>query len=320
MPPVLLRPPRLQPGDVIGLAAPASPLPQPADLDRAVARLEQLGFRVLPARHLLCRNGYLAGTDRQRAADLHQLVRNRRVKAILSLRGGYGSARILPLLDYQMFRDHPKIVVGYSDLTALHCALLTCAGLVSFHGPMVGSEFARPDLPEFTLQSFLRQLGRAEPYGSLVRDCPVCTPRVLRCGRATGPLLGGNLSVLVSTLGTPWQPDFRGRILFLEEVGEPPYRVDRLLTQLLNAGLLQQVAGIAVGMCVPSQEPAPGPGQNLQPALEQVWKERLGPLRKPVVIGLPFGHMPWNATLPVGVRAELDARRGDLIVLEPGVV
>lgn len=317
--PKLLRPPRLEPGDLIGLAAPASPLPQPTDLDRAVARLEALGFRVLPARHLLRRRGYLAGTDRQRAADLHQLVRDRRIKAILSLRGGYGCARLLPWLDPRLFREHPKILVGYSDLTALHCALLNHAQLITFHGPMAVPDFARPDLPNFTVQSFLRLLTRPEPYGSLRDHAPAPAPRILRPGRAVGPLLGGNLTVLVSTLGTPWQPDFRGRILVLEEVGEPPYRVDRLLTQLLNAGLLQQVAGIAVGVCERCEEPVASTSDEPRPTLQDVWKDRLGPLRKPVVLGLPFGHTPCNATLPLGARAELDADRGDLILTEPAV-
>ncbi|MEJ5236824.1 MAG: LD-carboxypeptidase [Limisphaera sp.] len=315
----LLRPPRLEPGDLIGLAAPASPLPQPADLDRAVARLEALGFRILPARHLLRRRGYLAGTDRERAADLHQLARHRKVKAIVSLRGGYGCARLLQWFDPGLFRAHPKIVVGYSDLTALHCALLTHARLVTFHGPMAVPDFARPDLPDFTIRSFLRLLTRSEPYGSVRDHCPAPAPRILRPGRAVGPLLGGNLTVLVSTLGTPWQPDFRGRVLLLEEVGEPPYRVDRLLTQLLNAGLLQQVAGIAIGTCERCEDPWAPTSSEPRPTLEDVWKDRLGPLRKPVVIGLPFGHTPGNATLPLGVRAELDAKRGDLILLEPAV-
>ena len=312
---MLLRPPRLEPGDTIGLVAPAGPVRSRENIERAIARLEELDYRVLPAPHLFHNNGYLAGSDRQRLADLHRLFRHPRVKAILCARGGYGSARLIPGLDFDLVRAHPKIFIGYSDLTALHAALHTRTGLVTFHGPMAEPDLGRRDLPAFTLQSLLQVLTQPRAPGSILHPTQPAGIRTLRKGRATGPLLPANLSLLVSTLGTPYQPDFRNRILCLEEVGEPPYRIDRMLTQLLHAGLLQQAAGIAIGRCeTPDSDP-----EAARAAIEQVWEERLRPLRKPVLIGLPFGHTRFNATLPWGVRAELDATHGDLRIVEPAV-
>ena len=316
---MLLRPPRLEPGDTIGLIAPAGPVRSRDAVQRAIRRLEQLGFRVLTARHLFQSRGYLAGSDGQRLADLHHFFRHPRLKAILCARGGYGSARLIPHLDFDLVRAHPKIFVGYSDLTALHAALHTRTGLVTFHGPMAGPDLGQPDLPEFTLQSLLRILTQPRAPGSILEPTQRSELRTLRKGRACGPLLPANLTLLVSTLGTPYRPDFRGRILCLEEVGEPPYRIDRMLTQLLHAGLLDQVAGIAIGHC---ERCSADPSRKTKPVdahLEETWAECLRPLRKPVLLGLPFGHTRFNATLPWGVRAELDASGGDLQILEPAV-
>src|SRR5205085_109159 len=189
---------------------------------------------------------FLAGSDRERAGDLMQMFGNPEVKAIVCLRGGYGTARLLDLLDYNLIRANPKIFVGYSDITSLHCALLKKANLISFHGPMLNSDLTRDDLPEFTLRSFLNTLCQPLPAGNLCKNYRAKTVAVLRRGTACGPLLGGNLSLLCTTLATSFQPSFKGRILFFEDLEEPPYRIDRMLTHLLNSGLLQQVAGIAV--------------------------------------------------------------------------
>jgi muramoyltetrapeptide carboxypeptidase len=276
-----------------------------------------------------------------------KMFADRHVKAILCVRGGYGTARLLPLLDYRVIRRNPKIFVGHSDITALHCALLTKANLISFHGPMLNSDFAKEDMPDFTRQSFLRTLspgpsdnpspvGRERVTEGRVREQREWrgaggegwtgnisagyrgkTVRVLRRGLASGQLIGGNLTLLCTTIGTLWQPTFRDRILFLEDLGEQPYRFDRMLTHLLNCGLLQQVAGIAVGINRDCEDPK-AKGEYCQ-SLDDVLKERLLPLKVPVVTGLPFGHVPFNATLPVGSRATLDANSGALILTEPAV-
>jgi len=315
----LIKPERLRLGDMVGIIAPASPPPDPQATDRSAAALEKLGFKPKLARHVRERLGFLAGTDRDRAADLMAMFTNDKVKAIICLRGGYGTARLLPLLDYEVIRQHPKILVGYSDLTTLHCALLKKSNLISFHGPMLNAELSSDKLPEFTRQSLLRAVMEPVPAGGICAGYKAKTVSVLRRGRAVGELIGGNLSVLCTTLGTPYQPDFKNKILFLEDVSEKPFRFDRMLTHFLNAGVLQQVAGVAVGINVDCADPHPNQLKEYRQTLDDVLAERLKLLKVPVVVGLPFGHQPWNATLPLGVRAELDGAKGDLIITEAAV-
>jgi len=314
-----VKPERLQHGETVALLAPASAPPGPGLIDRSVAALEKLGFKVKLSRHVRKRRGFLAGTDRERADDLMQMFADRKVKAIFCVRGGYGTARLLPLLDYRVIRQNPKIFVGYSDITSLHCAFLTKSNLISFHGPMFASDFLKQDFPLFTLQSCLRTLMEPVTPQSICLGYSQKTVAVLRRGVAIGPLVGGNLSLLCTLIGTPFQPSFRGKILFIEDLDEPPYRFDRMLTHLLNAGLLQQVAGIAVGFCNNCEDPKAKKAKEYRQTLRDVLQERLLPLKVPVVTGLPFGHVPFNATLPIGVRATLDAQKGDLIITSAAV-
>jgi muramoyltetrapeptide carboxypeptidase len=322
----LIRPPRLNPGDTLGILAPASAPPDPKNVDRAVAVLEKLGYRIKFSRHAHRRLGYLAGNDRERASDVMQMFTDRKVNAILCVRGGYGTARLLPRLDYKTIRAHAKIFVGYSDITSLHAAFLKQAGLISFHGPMLNSDFALKDLPHFTVQSFLRTLANSFNRAGEAESIDVAegytgkTVQVLRRGVVCGQLIGGNLALLCTLVGTPWQPMFRNKILFLEDIGEEPYRWDRMLTHLLNCGLLSQVAGIAIGLNADCEDPQAKAAKEYRQTLTDVLKERLLPLNIPVVIGLPFGHVPHNATLPVGVRVTLDANRGALLLNESGVI
>lgn len=315
-----VKPRRLEPGDVIGIVAPASPPPQPEEIDLAIARIQELGFKPKLAQHARARLGFLAGPDRDRAADLMRMFTERKVKAILCVRGGYGTARLLPLLDYQMIRRNPKIFVGHSDVTALLCALQSNAGLVTFHGPMLTGTFARPNLTSFTLHSFMRTLTTPAAPGSICQGYNGRTVDVLREGVAHGVLIGGNLSVLCTLVGTRYQPVFKNRILFFEDVGEPPYKFDRMLTHLLNSGLLQQVAGVAVGLNRRCRDPRRHKTKEYRQTLYDVLRERLVPLNVPVVAGLPFGHTRFNATIPVGIQATLDATKGDLVVTEPAVI
>ena len=315
----LIRPSRLSPGDTLGIIAPASAPPDPKNVDRAIAVLERLGYKIKLAPNVHKRWGYLAGSDRERAGDLMRMFTDKRVNAILCVRGGYGTARLLPLLDYQAIRAHAKIFVGYSDITSLHCAFLTKAGLVSFHGPMLNSDFALPELPDFTVQSFLRTLASADKQDDIAAGYPDKTVKILRRGIARGQLIGGNIALLCTVVGTPWQPSFKNAILFLEDVGEAPYRWDRMLTYLSNCGLLQQVAGIAIGLNADCDDPQAKTTKEYRQTLEEVLKDRLLPLKIPIVTGLPFGHVPMNATLPVGIRAELDADYGVLRLLAAGV-
>ena len=329
---VPIKPPRLNYGDTIGIVAPASAPPDPKAIDRSVEAIEKLGFKPKLAANVRKRWGFLAGSDRERAADLMKMFMDRQVSAILCVRGGYGTARLLPLLDYGKIRAHAKIFIGYSDITSLHCAFLMKANLISFHGPMLNSDFIKDDFPDFTLRSFLRTLMEPEPAGSIRKGLSVegrgkksrflanrADIKVLCSGKATGQLIGGNLSILCATLATPYQPSFRSKILFLEDLDEVPFRFDRMLTQLLNAGVLQQVAGVAIGINKNCIDPKAKGCKEYRQTVEDVFKERLAPLKIPVVLGLPFGHVPINAMLPVGVKATLDGIKGDLLIEESAV-
>ncbi len=315
---MILKPRRLQPGDTIGIVAPASAPPDPKAIDRSLAAVQCLGFKPKLARHTRSRLGFLAGTDRQRADDLMRMFADPTVRAILCVRGGYGSGQLLRLLDYGLVRRNPKIFIGYSDITSLHSAFLVSAGLISFHGPMLNSDFIKDDMPDFTRQSFLRVLTRAEAPGSIAHGCRK-KPRALRKGVAEGRLVGGNISILCTTLGTPWQPSFKNCILFFEDLEEVPYRFDRMLTHLLNAGALQQVAGVAIGINKDCFDPKAKAAKEYRQTLEDVFKDRLLALKVPVVMDLPFGHVPRNATLPIGARVLLDANHADLSIVEPAV-
>lgn len=317
---MLIKPPRLHPGDGIGIVAPASPPKDPEGVDRCIETVEQLGFVPKPSPHVRNRHGFLAGDDTERASDLMTLFHDPEVKAVFCVRGGYGCARILPLLDYDVIRDHPKIFLGYSDITSLHTAIYKNCEMVSFHGPNNLSLISQE--PEsFAVRMLLKTITSAEAVGSLAKDCP--EPDGIRClspGRATGPLIGGNLAVLCAGIGTPFLPPFENCILFLEEVNEPPYKIDRCLTQLLNAGLLSKVNGVAIGICRHCEPPEDEPADEFRQSIQDVFEDRLGSLNVPVVMGLPFGHITDHATLPHGIRATLDADRGDLIIEEAAVL
>ena len=315
----LLKPDRLCFGDTIGIVAPASAPQDPKAVDRAAAALERFGFKPKLAKNVRARLGFLAGTDRERATDLMAMFADKSVKGIICLRGGYGAARILDRLDFEVIRRNPKILSGYSDITSLHSALAKKVNLISIHAPMLNGALADPKVPEFTKNSFFRTVMDAIPAGSICHDYEGKTISILRKGAAEGQLVGGNLSLLCASLGTPFAPSFKDKILFFEDVSEKPYRLDRLLTQLLNAGVFSQVAGVAVGVNSECEDESENPSGEYRQSGADVVKERLSSLRVPVVVGLPFGHVDLNATIPVGVRAQLDGKSGDLIITEAAV-
>ena len=315
----LLKPRRISPGDIVGIIAPASAPPDPKAVDQAAEALERFGFRTKLAKNVRARLGFLAGSDRDRAADIMQMFMDKKVKAIICLRGGYGSARLLDRLDFDVIRRNPKILSGYSDITTLHCALAAKANLMSIHAPMLNGELGSKNLSEFTRSSFLRTVMENQAPGSISAGCPEKNISIIRRGMATGRLIGGNLAVLCASIGTPYVASFKGKILFFEDIGEKPYRLDRLLTQLLNAGVLQQVAGVAVGVNRDCDDPKADETREYRQNAADVVKERLESLCVPVVVGLPFGHVALNATLPVGAKATLDGEKGDLIITEAAV-
>jgi muramoyltetrapeptide carboxypeptidase len=317
----LLRPRRLQAGQTVGLVAPSSAPNEPEHIRFAIETLESLGFRVRPGAHLFERDGYLAGVDAARAADVNAMFADDDVDAVWCVRGGYGASRILPMLDYDRMRRTPKALIGYSDVTALHMALHTQAGLVSFHGPVAW----RPLTP-YTLGELRRVLceatvpvrvGAPPPFerreGRLDLTNRVTT---LVPGVARGRLVGGNLCLMAHLTGTPYAPDLRGAILFLEDIDEPYYRIDRFLTQLWLAGRFDGVAGVAFGKFTRC-EPSASFVQNR--VLEDILAERCRALGVPAVSGLMIGHVEDQTTLPLGCLAELDAGVGTLTLLEPGV-
>lgn len=314
-----LKPERLCFGDTIGIVAPASAPPDPKAVDRAADAIERFGFKPKLGKNVRARHGFLAGGDRERAADLMAMFADKKVKAILCLRGGYGASRILDRLDYDLIRRNPKILSGYSDITALHFALAKKINLISLHAPMLNGALADPKVPGFTKKSFFRTVMEARPPGGICEGYDGKTVSILRGGMAEGRLVGGNLSLICASLGTPFAPSFKGKILFFEDIGEKPYRLDRMLTQLWNAGILSQVAGVAVGVNRDCNDPDAKRGGEYRQSAADVMKERLSSLRVPVVTGLPFGHVDLNATIPVGARATLDGKRGDLIITEAAV-
>jgi muramoyltetrapeptide carboxypeptidase len=316
----LIQPPRLRAGSRIALLAPAGPLSERDDLVRARELCEAMGYTPVAGGHALARYGYLAGTDEERLGDINAALRDPSIDAIWCLRGGFGVTRILDQVDFAAFAARPRPVIGFSDITALLLALYTAAGVVTFHGPM-----SRAPLGQFSREHFERVLGLAAVPGRLDRLPPsitVLVPRTARVvtingGTAEGPLLGGNLSLLLALAGTRHFPDLDGAILFLEEVGEDLYRVDRMLAQLRMMGVLNHLAGVAVGQFSDMRR---GAGDGGALAFDEVLATYFGPLGIPVAAGFPIGHVDEQWTLPIGVRARLDAAAGELDLLDAAVV
>ena len=317
----LIRPRRLAPGQTIGIVAPSSAPNEPERIRFAIETVESLGFKVQPGPHLYDREGYLAGADAARADDLNAMFADDSVDAIWCVRGGYGASRILPALDYSLMRRRPKALIGYSDITALHMAIHRHAGLVTFHGPVAFRAFTpytRDELKRVLWSADTPvHLGGPPPFerseGRVDWDNRVTT---LQPGKARGHLLGGNLCLMSHLVGTPYLPDLRGAIVFLEDVEEAYYRIDRMLTQLWLSGALAGVAGMAFGKFT-GCEPSAFFLQNR--SLEDILAERFRALGIPAVSGLMIGHIEDQTTLPVGCLAELDADAGTLTLLEPGV-
>lgn len=311
-----LKAPALLPGDTVGLVAPASALAR-ARVEAAVRNIQKCGF-IVRLEHPGKRRGYLAADDEGRAAAFNRLIYNPSVKAIICLRGGYGSPRILDRIDYAALRKRPKIIVGYSDITALLIAVRQKTGLVTFHGPMGNEWGAQRGLSHFSNKYYLEALGN--PATPLLEDWGgeraggMRAPITIVGGEAEGVLVGGNLSVICSTMGTPYEIDTRDSILFLEEVAEKPFRVDRMLNQLRLAGKLQQARGILLGAFPGCQS-----RDASELALSEVFMDYFVPLGVPVLYEFPAGHVPDHAILPLGVRMRLDARAGKLTLLEPPV-
>jgi muramoyltetrapeptide carboxypeptidase len=304
-----IRPPRIKPGSRVSLVAPAGPLTSAA-VDRAIRRVRELGWEPEVGEHARGRHGYLSGTDEERIADLNTALRSAENDVIWCLRGGYGVMRIADRVDWDALRNRPRALIGFSDNTVLHLAAAR-RGILTFHGPHPASA----ELSEFSVSVLTRIL--VDGWSGEPLPLPVGwpSPEPLHGGAAEGPLVGGNLSLLAATLGTPFEVPAEGAILFIEEVGEPAYRIDRLLSQLRLARIFDRAAGIVLG----GFGEGPDEGQADIPSAVEVVRDRLHGLRIPVLAGLPFGHIPDSWTLPIGVRARLDADAGEVLLLDPAV-
>ncbi|HUY26719.1 MAG TPA: LD-carboxypeptidase [Candidatus Binataceae bacterium] len=306
MPSAPVKPPALHPGDTVGVVAPAAAIDREY-LERGVGALGAMGFRVKVSSRALARSGILAGDDRERAAELQDYFADDSVRAIFAARGGYGCGRLLPMLDFARIARTPKPFIGFSDETFLLNPLVTHAGIVAIHGPMIAMDFARG----LSARSFrhLRALltGELSSFELEAREC-------VHPGRAEGELMGGCLSVIVAMLATPFAPDFRGRILFLEDTGERAYRIDRMLVQLRQSGVLAAVSGIVFGAIRPVEGNA-----DEAKLISRFIAEQTASLGIPVIAGIEAGHGTENLALPFGVRALLDADAGTLAILEPAV-
>lgn len=316
--PKRILPPRLVPGARIALVAPSGPLLERDDLARAVELCQAMGYQGVLYPNAGLAYGYLAGRDDERISDLNAALTARDIDAVWCIRGGNGMNRIVDRVDFDGFARSPKPVIGYSDITVLLLALWTRTGVVTFHGPI-----ARTPMPNFQRWHFDRVLTSVSPAGRLGRPAPpsdVLVPDrgrifAVRGGKARGRLLGGNLTLVQALIGTPYFPDLAGAILFLEDVSEDVYRIDRMLAHLRLAGALDRVAGVMIGRF--TEMSRGGDGGAL--GFDEVLATHLGPLGVPVAVGYPFGHIDEQWTLPVGAEAELDADAGELTILEPAV-
>lgn len=310
----MIKPKPLKYGDCIGIIAPSSPSYEEEKIELSKKFLKDMGFKIKIGKSCYEKYGYLAGSDEIRTCDINAMFADEEVDAIICLRGGYGTPRILDKIDYEIIKKNPKIFVGYSDITAIHIAINQICNLVTFHGPMLTSEMAN-NFDEFTQKSLFDLIMGSENKKSLSNP----KGEEIRClysGQAEGKLIGGNLTLICATLGTPYEIDTEGKILFIEEIKEEPYKVDRMLTQLYLSGKLEAANGIILGDwndCV-----AEHPDRSL--TLEQVFEDILKSLKKPTIYNFRAGHCSPMITLPMGVNVFMNADKMEIILKESATI
>jgi len=312
--PGTLRPKALQKGQKVGIVSPSAATADRMEFTYAQEAMEALGLEVKLGENLKNRFGHLAGTDQERAEDLNAMFADPEISAIVCLRGGSGAARILPLLDYQVIKANPKALMGYSDITALHCAIQSQTGLISFHGPNGSGSWNSYHVSQFQqvffeqkLVSFKNQIGKGDDL--VAKGNRIQT---LTSGSIDGKILGGNLTVLTALSGTPYYPDFQDSILFIEDVGEDPYRIDRMMSTLQLNGTLSKIKGFIFGQC---SECKPGSGYGAF-TVDQLMDHYILPLGIPAYIGAMIGHIPKQFILPIGAKVRMNANSGTITMLE----
>ncbi len=293
------------------MITPSSPVNK-TDLERGIKTLISLGFRVKKAGHLLDKNSYLAGTDKIRAGQIDSMFRDSSVDGIICARGGYGSLRILEQLDYNSIRKNPKVLVGFSDITPLHLAIQKFCKFITFHGPMLAIDF--PRLSDYNRKYFIRAVAVSKPVGPVKNSPKLGRWKVISKGHASGAITGGNLTLITRLLGTRFEPDFKDKILFLEDLDEEPYKIDGLLAQLKLAGILKKVRGVILAefiRCRPKKKPSF--------TTEEVFRQYFSSARYPVIYPVSCGHGPDKITIPLGVKVTLDTGQGIFSIDESGV-
>lgn len=310
----LIKPGRLKKGDLIGIISPASTPDDLSRIEKGVKYLEKLGYNVEVGRNVGQNHGYLAGKDEARLEDLHYMFQKKEVKAVFSVRGGYGTPRLLDNIDYSIIKKNPKIFVGYSDITALQMAFLKKAGLVTFAGPMLAVDFWN-DVSPFTEEMFWAMVTSKKKFGK------VTNPNgekfhVLRPGNAEGQLTGGNLSLVAALMGTGYLPSFKDTVLMIEEIGEPPYRIDRMFSQLKLSGVFKQISGIILGRFVDCYE---SDQFKKTLSLNDVIQDYFGNLDVPVIYNFKHGHIKDNITMAFGLNYRLNTSKCTVEVTENAV-
>ena len=317
--PVVIKPPRLKSGDKLAIIAPGRYISE-EELQDSVKNLNQLGFETTYSEKILLQSGYFAGTDKDRAEDLMEKFSDKSVKGIVCARGGYGCSRILSLLDYDVIRANPKVLIGYSDITALLYGIYQKSGLISFHGPVGTSTFN-----DYSVNNFKKVLMNPERTSSFENSASgddeneYGVTSIVK-GKGKGRLVGGNLSILVSLIGTKYDVDYPNKIIFIEEIGEEPYRIDRMLTQMIQAGKFEHATGVMMGIFRKCEAKEKDPSFTKTFTLMEVLQDRLSKLKIPVIYGMSFGHVKDKFTIPFGALAELDANKQTFTLLEKAVI
>ncbi len=312
-----MKPKMIKKGDTIGVISPSSPSFNKSSLKRGVETLQKWGYNVVLSKNVDKKNGFFAGTDEERAEDFNEMFKRKDIDAIMVTRGGYGAARILKYIDFDTIKDNPKTFLGFSDITTFHLAINKLTGLVTFHGPGMCT-FNDEYLTEYTHKYLNKAIFSEEPIGDIEMSDSKKYLNSINYGVAEGTIIGGNLSIICSTLGTPYEIETDGKILFMEDLNTEPWIMDHMMAHLSNAGKLKNVKGVVIGECLNCEPRALEPNYYVDTSLEDIFEEYLTPLGVPVLYGLPLGHTNDIATVPIGVKVRVDADNKKFTILESG--
>ena len=315
----MIKPKKLEAGATIGVISPASPSEKRSEVIRAAECLEGWGYKVVIGENVNKTKGFFAASEEERAADFNEMFRREDIDAVFVTQGGYGSAQIIHLLDFDAVANNPKIFTGFSDITSLHLAIQKYANVVTFHGPGM-ARFNSADLTDYTKEQFFKAVSSTKPVGDIPVQDEKTWLHAIAPGVAEGELIGGNLTLICSSLGTPYQIDTQDKILMIEEAETEPWIFDHMMSHLRNSGLLPKLKGIMVSECFNCVPAKHNPGYYSDTNLEEILEYYLSPLGIPVLYGLPLGHTKDMATLPLGVKVRLDVDQKRFTVLESGVL